>query len=208
MAKDKNFERELPSGYTKALYINAKDAKLGIILNLVAVFVLAIVMLLAFCSLRWGGAGALDISALNLGKLLPAYILGFASMTLYIILHELVHGAAYKIQTGEKLTFGISWSCAFCGVPRIYTYHRTAIIAVASPLVIFTLIFIPLLAILYTTSTLYYIVFAFVFGIHLGGCSGDIYVLYLLLTKFRNKRTLMRDTGPEQSFFIPDSEND
>ena len=125
----------------------------------------------------------------------------------YIVLHELVHGIAYKIQTGEKLTFGISWSCAFCGVPNIYTYRRTAIVAVVSPFTIFTLLFIPILILLYCFSPLYYLLAAFIFGLHLGGCSGDLYVLYLLAVKFKDKKTLMRDTGPEQFFYIPDEKN-
>ena len=121
-----------------------------------------------------------------------------------IVLHELVHGIAYKTLTGEKLTFGISWSCAYCGVPNIYTYRKTAIISVMAPLVVFSVLFVIALAILYSISPLYYLAVAFVFGMHLGGCSGDIYVLYLLLTKFKNKKTLMRDTGPEQFFYIPE----
>ena len=32
------------------------------------------------------------------------------------------------------------------------------------------------------------------------------YVLYLLLVTYKSPRTLMRDTGPEQFFFVPDGE--
>ena len=47
------------------------------------------------------------------------YLFMFAILLiLYIILHELTHGAAYKILTHEKLTFGITLTCAFCGVPE------------------------------------------------------------------------------------------
>ena len=49
-----------------------------------------------------------------------------------------------------------------------------------------------------------FLIFAFIFGLHLGGCSGDLYVTYLFLTKFKNKKVLMRDTGPEQFFYVPD----
>ena len=52
-AKEQNFERELPLGYKQALYINAKNAKFGIIFNLIALVVLAIVMALASFSLRF-----------------------------------------------------------------------------------------------------------------------------------------------------------
>ena len=124
----------------------------------------------------------------------------------YIVLHELVHGIAYKALTGEKLTFGVSWSCAFCGVPHVYTYRKTAVISVISPFAVFTLLFIPIILILYPISPLYYLIAAFLFGMHLGGCSGDLYVFYLLTVKFKSKETLMRDTGPEQFFYVPDEQ--
>ena len=205
-SKEKNFEKALPAGYTQALYINAKSAKFGIIFNLIAFAVWGLVVAAAFLFLHLGGkltSGLLKVGYLQLSL---AYLVFVGAMIGYTVLHELVHGFAYKKLTGEKLTFGISWSCAFCGVPKIYTYRRTAMIAVAAPLTVFTLIFIPLLVLLYLVSPLYYLIIAAIFGLHLGGCSGDIYVLYLLAVKFKDKKTLMRDTGPEQFFYLPDGE--
>ena len=122
-----------------------------------------------------------------------------------MVLHELIHGAAYKKLTGEKLTFGMSWSCAFCGVPNIFTYKRCALISVLAPFVIFSLIFIPLTVALYFVDTHYYLLSALLLGLHLGGCCGDLYVSLLLLFKFKNKKLLMRDTGPEQFFYLPEN---
>ena len=51
--KDKNFERELPSGYKQSLHINAKDAKFGIIFNLISLLVLAVVVAVAIFSLSF-----------------------------------------------------------------------------------------------------------------------------------------------------------
>jgi hypothetical protein len=125
-------------------------------------------------------------------------------MFAYIVLHELVHGAAYKKMTGEKLTFGMSWSCAFCGVPHIYVYRNASLFAVLAPFTVFTLIFIPLTVVLYFVNPIFYIFSALLLGFHLGGCSGDLYVTYLLLFKYKDKRTLIRDLGPDQYFYIPD----
>ena len=205
--QEQNFERELPAGYKQALYINAKDPKFGIIFNLIALAVLAVVMVLAFLALRLGGKLSSDILDMEYAQLLIAYAVFFGSMIGYIVLHELVHGAAYKSLTGEKLTFGLSWSCAFCGVPNIYTYRRTALISVVAPFALFTLLMLPLLIILYFVSPLYFLIVAFIFGLHVGGCSGDLYVLYLLMFKFKDPKVLMRDTGPEQYFYVPDTEN-
>ena len=202
--KKQNFERELPAGYRQALYINAKKAKFGIILNLIALVVCAIVMTGAVFSLRVSGRLSSDILNIGLTRFCVAYIIFFVTMVGYIVLHEWVHGVAYKSLTGEKLTFGLSWSCAFCGVPNIFTYRKTALIAVIAPFALFTVLAIPILLLLYHLSPLYYLMASFIFGLHLGGCSGDLYVTYLLTVRFRNKKTLMRDTGPEQFFYVPD----
>ena len=202
--KEQNFERELPAGYKQALYINAKNAKFGIIFNLIALAVLAGVMVLAFLSLHAGGKLSVEILDMEYPQLLIAYGVFFGTMIGYVILHELVHGIAYKGLTGEKLTFGLSWSCAFCGVPNIYTYRRTAIISVVAPFAVFTLLMLPLLVMLYFVSPLYFLIVAFIFGLHVGGCRGDLYVLCLFTFKFKDKKVLMRDTGPEQFFFVPE----
>lgn len=206
-AKEHNFERDLPMGYKQALYINAKNAKFGIIFNLIALAVLALVMAVAIGSLHLGNKLSLDILDMEYVQLLVAYAVFFGAMIGYVVLHELVHGIAYKTLTGEKLTFGLSWSCAFCGVPHIYTYRRTALISVISPFAVFTVLLLPILVILYFVSPLYFLIVAFIFGLHAGGCSGDLYVLYLLAVKFKDKRVLMRDTGPEQFFYVPDEDS-
>ena len=205
--KEQNFEIELPSGYNQALYINAKEAKFGIILNLIALIVLVLVMAVAVLALRSSGRLFFDILDMEFTQLAIAYFVFFGAMIGYIVLHELVHGIAYKTLTGEKLTFGMSWSCAFCGVPHIFTYRRTALISVAAPFAFFTLLFIPILLLLYFFSPLYYLITAFLFGLHLGGCSGDLYILYLLMVKFKDEKILMRDTGPEQYFYVPGEKN-
>ena len=197
--KEKSFEKELPSGYRQVIYLNAKEFKLGVILNLVAFAVIAVVMVIAFgVFYLLGGAP----TAFSLNPLMTL-ALSFAAFFAYIILHELTHGAVYKLMTGEKLTFGMSWSCAFCGVPNIYTYRKTIGRSVAAPLILFSVILIPLTVILYFVHPMLYFVSALLFGYHLGGCSGDIYVL-ILLAKYKDKRLLVRDTGPEQFFYLPD----
>ena len=81
-------------------------------------------------------------------------------------------------------------------------------IAVVAPFAVFTLLFIPILILLYFVSPLYYMIMAVVFGLHLGGCGGDLYVSYLLISKFKNNNTLMRDTGPEQFFYVYEDAED
>ena len=198
--KNKNFERDIPEGYKQVKYINAKDAKFGIIFNLIALVVLVAVMAVAIPPLASNPLLDEGVDLTELSISMWAFVL---ATVVYMILHELTHGIPYKKLTGEKLTFGMSWSCAFCGVPHIYVYRKTALIAVLAPFTVFTLIFIPLTVALYFVNPIYYIFSALMLGLHLGGCSGDLYVTYLLLFKYKDEKTLMRDTGPEQYFYVP-----
>lgn len=194
---ERSFERELPEGYRQVKHIDAKNLKLGIIFNLIGSLIAIAVILLGCIPFFVSGT---DISPFLFGAL----VLGLIAMFVYMVLHELVHGAAYKKLTGEKLTFGLSWSCAFCGVPKIYTYRRTALIAVLAPFVVFSLLFAILTVALYFVSPVLYLASVTLLGLHLGGCVGDLYVTILLLFKFKDKGTLMRDTGPEQFFYVPE----
>ena len=194
-SENQNFERELPDGYRLEKHISAKDIKFGIIFNLVGT-------LIAFALIALGSIPV--ILNENYGALAPAAILSLIPTLIYMVLHELVHGIAYKRLTGERLTFGLSWSCAFCGVPKIYTYRRTALIAVLAPFVVFSLLFGILAAVLYFVSLPLYLILVFLFSFHVGGCAGDLYVTILLLFQYKDQRTLMRDTGPEQFFYVPE----
>ena len=197
--REERFVRTLPEGYVLAYHLNAKDKKIGIILNLVALGVLAAVVALGAVALCFGGGQMIETTPVLKIASLSAFVV---SIVVYIVLHELVHGIAYKSQTGEKLTFGMSWSCAFCGVPNIFVKRRTAIIALVSPLIVFTLVFGALCVVTYFVHPSLYILSLFLLGYHLGGCSGDIYVTYLFAIRFKSPSVLMRDTGPEQYFYV------
>jgi hypothetical protein len=205
MKEKKTFEKELPEGYCEVFHFNAKSIKVGIIFNLIALVVLIAVMAVG----RWiyvaAGTPAPRISLDGIWH--SVAMLGFlAVMLLYIVLHELVHGICYKRMTGERLTFGISWSCAFCGVPNIYTYRKTSIIAASAPLILFTVMLVPMCAALMFVHPYLYMLGLFLFGMHLGGCGGDFYFVWILLFKYKSPDALMRDTGPEQFIYLPSSQ--
>ncbi len=122
-----------------------------------------------------------------------------AALVLTIIVHELLHGAAYKLLTGEKLTFGFTLSVAYCGVPHIYVYRRAALIALLTPFTVFTILYIVLLLAVSDPFTKLCILLPF--AVHTGGCVGDLYDTYIYLTRFKDPATLMQDTGPKQTFY-------
>ena len=197
--KNKNFEKELPNGYVQVKHIDATDKKLGVILNLVTsgvigIFIAAAMFILGISEklpLKWN---------------VPILLAGALGIVLYIVLHELTHGAAYKLSTKQKLTYGMKWSCAFCGVPHIYVYRKASIFALVAPLTVFALVLTPLTIWLYFVDSFAFVVSAVVLGYHFGGCSGDIYMFGLLLFKYRQKTLLVKDLGPEQFLYLPESE--
>lgn len=198
------FYKELPDNYEMVYKIDANSKKMTLLFTLgslviTAVF-LAFVIALPF----------IYTPASATPRLAPdIYFLMFAVLLiLYIILHELTHGAAYKILTHEKLTFGITFTCAFCGVPNIYVSRRTSIIALCTPLVVFSVIFVALSIGMYFYDYYLFYVFGGLFAFHIGGCIGDIYDLILLNGRFKDDRILVKDTGPAQMFYLPAKPNE
>jgi len=194
----KNYELELPNNYEEVYHIDAKSKRIGVIFTIASLVILVVVMGICIIPLLLDKNVSFSFDESIFGP----YFVFMLVMVVYIILHELVHGIAYKVLTKQKLTFGLSWSCAFCGVPNIYCYRKTALIALVSPLIVFTLIFVPITILLYSVNPIYYIMSAFILGLHLGGCCGDIYMTWLLLTRFKSPKTLIKDTGPAQSIYV------
>lgn len=187
----KHYEKELPANYREAFTIDAADKKTGIRLNIAAAFVIAAIIAVSALAIRPG-------SFLDNYSLLRN-VIALASIFVYLVLHELTHGAAYKLLTRQKLTFGFNASVAYCGVPDIYVYRRASLISLLAPFVVFTIVFGALTALLRAPWDKMYA--AILLAIHIGGCAGDLYDTGLYLFRFRDPRTLMRDTGPKQVFY-------
>ena len=130
MKNTKRFERILPPGYREVYRLDATNVKVGLLFNLIGLLMMVAAFALGCIPFWMRGEKIIT----HYGMLLsPAIFLDALITLLYMVLHELVHGLAYRIMTGERLKFGISWSCAFCGVPHIYTYRKTASVAVILP---------------------------------------------------------------------------
>ncbi len=195
----KHFETELPERYGQVFEIDAKERKTAVRLNLAAFVIMAIVFLLFALTI-----GFSDLFRLTAGKdLLVFWGIFTGGMIVYIVLHELVHGAAYKLLTHHKLTFGLSLSCAYCGVPDIYVYRTASLLAILAPFVVFTVVFLALALLLHNHPAVR-LASVMLFCAHVGGCAGDLYGAYLMLFRFRDSRLLVRDTGPKQTYYLPD----
>ena len=199
---DKNFERELPRGYKLATCLDIRsDSKSALKVTLLSlVFAIPGCIFIALTLIFKSDeiSKAYDRSPI---AFLMIVLLGYI---LYIILHELEHGRVYKKLTGEKLTFGINPLCAFCGVPNVFTYRKTALKAVQAPLILYSVIFTVLIFATLFVFPLLSFGISIIFAFHLSGCSGDIYVMWLLTRKYTEDTVLMNDTGPTMSIFVYD----
>ena len=200
MDRTKSFARELPEGYRLVKTVDAGEKRFGILMNLAA----------AALSGAAGAVGFFLKFGQNPGSALPGggnvwvvegALLGLlASLIAYLVLHELTHGIVYKILTGEKLTFGLKLTCAYCGVPDIYVTRGTALLSLLAPFTVFSVGFLVPFIFLSGPLSLGFLI---LFALHFGGCVGDLYDTFLLLFRLRGK-LLMRDTGPKQTFYLYD----
>lgn len=188
--------RDLPNDYKSVFRIDAKESKTGTIFNVIAILVMAVVGVSLALPLIINGE---SFTKIEIPKICVILLVALGVL-LYVVLHELLHGLVYKLLTKEKLTFGLSWSCVFCGVNG-YVVRSVALLAVLAPLVVFSLVFIPLTIVLIVHKSVYYIFVSSLLAFHLGGCVGDMYLSFLLLFKYKDKSTLVRDTGPEQNIY-------
>lgn len=197
----KYYECELPAEYKEVYHLNAGEKKTGLWLNIGSLIV-TVPLILFLCL-------TMDFQSLLLAMkkytllTIFAFVVFAISIFLYLVVHELAHGVAYKIMTKQKLAFGLKWSCAFCGVPNVYVYRKTALISLLTPFVVFSAVLIPMTIICAFLHPLLYFFASILLVLHLGGCIGDIYLTALLLFVYKNKKTLMRDLGAEQYIYLP-----
>ena len=174
----KTFEPVLPEGYREALLIDAGNTRFSILMNIAALLLTVLILLIVVLHLR--------LSSFTLIFSFPQMFVLLLLLLGYLVAHELVHGIAYKLLTGQKLTFGFTFTVAYCGVPDIYVYRRTALISLLAPFTVFTLLFGALM--LGLNDPVWKLVFAFMLAIHIGGCVGDLYDTFLYLFRFRDPR--------------------
>lgn len=197
--KTKNAYRELPEGYREDRVIDAKDKKTVVRMNVIALGIMIAVVALLCVALGLNPWKIITGSA-GEGYTILAYLIFMITMVAYIILHELTHGAAYKLLTREKLTFGMTLTVAYCGVPDLYVNRKTALISVLAPFVVYDIVFGLMIALL--TDPLYRFLSVVLLAIHISGCIGDLLVTKVLLFDYKKKDLLMNDTGPKQTFCV------
>lgn len=191
MGSKKNYEDILPEGYLTAMVIDAQNKRFIRKLNIAASILLVLIVAVAWVMIRPQLART------------PLWALAvfLLSYLVYIVLHELIHGIVYKLFTGKKLKFGITLTVAYCGVPETYVYRKPALTALLSPFLLFFPVFLLPTLLLHQPELRF--LAAVLFASHLSGCAGDLYCSYIYFFRFRRPDTLMLDTGPCQTFYLP-----
>ena len=196
--RGRNFETELPEGYEAVFKVDVTNKRFAIIMNLAALIITAALVFAAVKLVRPQNF---------LESFAPSKLLVYcAALIAYIVLHELVHGIAYKLLTRQKLKFGLTAGAAYCGVPDIYVYRRAGLIALLAPFTVFNIVFLAMAFFMPNQWDRFFS--ALLFAFHFGGCAGDLYMTYLFMTRFKDKRTLTRDFGPAAVYYLPKERGD
>ena len=205
MDRSKNFTHELPEGYKPVKEVDVGDKRFGLLMN-VAGIVLTALAGVGFFFLKFRGEPGSAFPDLGNIWVFEGWLFALlVGLIAYLVLHELTHGVVYRILTGEKLTFGLKLTCAYCGVPNIYVTRKTALLSLLAPFTVFSVAFlVPFFVLSGPVSFTFLVLFA----LHFGGCVGDLYDTILLLFCLKG-RMLKRDTGPKQTFYVlSDGEGD
>jgi len=190
----KTYEKQLPEGYVPCLTIDAASKKDGLKLNIIA----AVLTVIGLATVALTSNVRETVSALRPAAIIGCVAAYFGVFFVYLALHELTHGAVYHLRTHEKLVFGFKKTVAYCGVPNIYVYRKTALMSLLAPFVIFGIVF-GILSV--TLSGMPALMARILLAAHIGGCGGDLYDTWIFATRLRDNSILMHDGGPKQVFY-------
>jgi len=192
----------LPPNYHPSGKFDLKNLKQIIILNLIGL-ILLIISILFFSWIANQIRSSFDISFSFEFSSIPSalFALGKLLFTIIIVLaaHEGIHALFFWIFSGQKPLVGFKGAYAYAAMPGWYFPRRQYLIIGIAPLILITLVGIPLLAVI-PASILNLVLVALV--INTSGAVGDLVVVIWLLTKPRD--TIVLDKIDTIEFYVPD----
>lgn len=160
----------LPDGYTEYYSVDLqKDKKLSLLVNGIAILV-AVLMVVPMLSV-------VPIAPLFDMQDGPVpYVLRFGSlvvlMVVYMVLHELVHGAAMRLCGTRKIKYGFTGMYAFAGSDDYYGKGAYIFIAL-SPVILWGVVLAVINA--FVPPSWFWVVY-FLQIINVSGAAGDLFV--------------------------------
>ncbi len=190
---------QLPAGYREHRRVDLqRDKKAALLVNGAAAAATVLLLLaggLLVPASAFFDAGP-DDSFWRAVLLKPLVML--AGVILYVLLHELTHGAAMKAFGARRVRFGFTGLYAYAGSEQDW-FDRTAYLVTAlAPLAVWGVIFTA--ALLLVPRSWFWVVYLWQVC-NVTGAAGDIYVS--ILTARMPRTVLCRDTGVSMSFFLP-----
>ncbi|MBQ1467531.1 MAG: DUF3267 domain-containing protein [Solobacterium sp.] len=183
----------LPEGYREILQINLqKDKKTALKINLIAVVVMILLFVLGHFIVpitEFQNNESLSTYFIQVGVILLGYVI-------YIILHELTHGAVMKAVGGGKVVFGFTGLYAFAGSKEDYFDKISYRYISLAPLVVWGIILGVLCVIV--PRTWFWVVWFLQVG-NISGAAGDVYVTAKLWNY--PGTILVRDTGVDMTIY-------
>jgi len=182
--------KQLPAGYREIKRIDLmSNRKEAILVNALA---LAIVIALA----ALGIVLSPPLTGIFLGvQTVINTILLLASVLLYMILHELIHGVLMKGFSGIKPRYGFTGLYAYAGSEALFSRRQYLLIAFA-PVVLLGLILAGLTIYFYQSGFWFFYLLQIV---NISGAAGDIYVGVQIVRA--HNAVLIRDTGTGMSLY-------
>ena len=188
----------LPAGYREVCRIDLqKDKKLALLVNGAALLIgAAMIVPMHF---------HISITTLfDLSEGFVPYLLRFFCMllglTLYIVLHELVHAAAMRLSGTRKVNFGFTGLYAFAGSADYYDRPHYILIALA-PIVVWGVV-LGLLCALVPPAWFWVVYIIQVTNI--SGAAGDLYITYRMAKLPPD--LLVQDSGVRMTVYAPQTD--
>ena len=191
-------QNSLPAGYREVCRIDLqKDKKLALLVN-GAALIIGVVMVVPMHF-------HISIATLfDLSEGFVPYLLRFLCMllglTLYIILHELVHAAAMRLSGTQKVNFGFTGLYAFAGSADYYDRPHYILIALA-PIVVWGVV-LGLLCALVPPAWFWVVYIIQVTNI--SGAAGDLYITYRMAKLPPD--LLVQDSGVRMTVYAPQTD--
>lgn len=174
----KTYEKDLLEGYDQVGIIRSQDRK-DSIAGMICIFSPSLLLLIF---------GVIYVKVTIVQWLTVLLLIPW--IPVYIMLHELVHGAVYFILTGQSFKIGRDGNGFYCILPQIYVYFKTQLLCAAAPLICFTIIFLSGTVIAICRGSYLFIVLSGLLAFHYFACRSDAYLIKELY-KIRNHRLLI-----------------
>jgi len=180
----------LPAGYREVRRIDLmRNRREALLVNLLALAIMGAAAALGF-------ALCPPFSKVEIGiHTVLGAVLMLAGIVVYMVLHELIHGAFMKAFSGRKPRYGYTGLYAYAGSDALFGRTQYLVIAFA-PVVILGAVLAVLTAAFYETAFWHLYIIQIV---NLSGAAGDLYVGYLIARA--QSDVMVRDAGTDMSLY-------